>query len=110
MKLAISQYVRQLRGIAELSTRCSPSTRRSASSTASTTFTKDKSPGKDSKTQVETTGEAGKPRKSVAELDEDMRLAMEGMAGDGGEAGLELEDGKATSMKRSVRENMFRYI
>lgn len=35
---------------------------------------------------------------------------MAGLAGDGGDAGLELEDGKAVSMKRSVRDNMFRYI
>jgi hypothetical protein len=37
-------------------------------------------------------------------------MKMAGLAGDGGEAGLELEDGKAVSMKRGVRENMFRYI
>lgn len=46
----------------------------------------------------------------MAQLDEEMRMAMEGHAGDGGEAGLELEGGKAVSMKRGVRENMFRYI
>ncbi|KEF55490.1 uncharacterized protein A1O9_08240, partial [Exophiala aquamarina CBS 119918] len=53
-----------------------------------------------------------KPRKgkTLAEIDEEMRLAMEGLAGDGGEAGLELEEGQAVSMKRGVRENMFRYI
>ena len=50
------------------------------------------------------------PKKTLAQMDEDMRRAMEGLAGDGGEAGLELEDGKAVSMKRGVRENMFRYI
>lgn len=49
-------------------------------------------------------------KKTTTQLDEDMRRAMEGLAGDGGEAGLELENGKAVSMKRSVRENMFRYI
>lgn len=46
----------------------------------------------------------------MAQLDEELRLKMEGLAGDGGEAGLELEDGKAVGMKRGVRENMFRYI
>jgi hypothetical protein len=51
-----------------------------------------------------------RPKKTLAQMDEDMRRAMEGLAGDGGEAGLELEDGKAVSMKRGVRENMFRYI
>lgn len=49
-------------------------------------------------------------RKTQAELDRELELKMAGLAGDGGEAGLELEDGKAVSMKRSVRENMFRYI
>lgn len=48
--------------------------------------------------------------KTIAQLDEEMRRAMEGRAGDGGEAGMELEDGKPVSMKRGVRENMFRYI
>lgn len=48
--------------------------------------------------------------KSLSQMDEEMRRAMEGLAGDGGEAGLELEDGKPVSMKRGVRENMFRYI
>lgn len=35
---------------------------------------------------------------------------MAGLAGDGGEAGIELEAGQPVSMKRAVRENMFRYI
>ena len=49
-------------------------------------------------------------KKSQAELDKELREKMEGLAGDGGDAGLELEDGKPVSMKRGVRENMFRYI
>ncbi|KIX04420.1 uncharacterized protein Z518_05288 [Rhinocladiella mackenziei CBS 650.93] len=49
-------------------------------------------------------------QKSMAEVDEEMRKAMENLAGDGGEAGVELEDGKPVAMKRGVRENMFRYI
>ncbi|OAP64858.1 hypothetical protein AYL99_00830 [Fonsecaea erecta] len=51
-----------------------------------------------------------KMQKSMADADEEMRQAMENLAGDGGEAGLELEDGKPVAMKRGVRENMFRYI
>lgn len=51
-----------------------------------------------------------KKGKTMAQLDEEMRLAMEGRAGDGGESGVELEDGKPVSMKRGVRDNMFRYI
>lgn len=51
-----------------------------------------------------------KRKKTLAELDEEMRSAMDGLAGDGGLAGAELEGGKAVSMKRGVRDNMFRYI
>jgi len=51
-----------------------------------------------------------KPRKTQAQLDADMQAAMEGHAGDGGLAGAEFEGGKAVSMKRGVRDNMFRYI
>ena len=51
-----------------------------------------------------------KKKKTLAELDEELRLAMEGHAGDGGAAGAELEGGKAVGLKRGVRDNMFRYI
>lgn len=50
------------------------------------------------------------PKKTLAQVDEEMRAAMEGRSGDGGLAGAELEGGKAVSMKRGVRDNMFRYI
>lgn len=43
-------------------------------------------------------------------MDEELRAAMEGRAGDGGVAGAELEGGQAVGLKRSVKENMFRYI
>lgn len=46
----------------------------------------------------------------MAEMDEDLRLKLEGISGDGGEAGLELEDGRPVAMKRGVKENMFRLI
>lgn len=59
---------------------------------------------------VKTSQEHKSTKKSLSQMDEEMRRAMEGLAGDGGEAGLELEDGKPVSMKRGVRENMFRYI
>ncbi|KAF2433900.1 hypothetical protein EJ08DRAFT_582827, partial [Tothia fuscella] len=49
-------------------------------------------------------------KKTQAQLDQELQDKMAGIAGDGGDAGLELEGGKAVSMKRSVRENMFRYI
>ncbi|KAI9821737.1 MAG: hypothetical protein M1827_002318 [Pycnora praestabilis] len=51
-----------------------------------------------------------KKKKTMAELDEELRTKMEGIGGDGGEAGMELEDGKPVSMKRGVKNNMFRYI
>lgn len=59
---------------------------------------------------LKTSQEHQSTKKSLSQMDDEMRRAMEGLAGDGGEAGLELEDGKAVSMKRGVRENMFRYI
>lgn len=59
----------------------------------------------DSKSEPKT-----KDKKSMAELDEALKLKMQELAGDGGDAGLELEDGQPVSMKRSVRNNMFRYI
>ncbi|EGO54783.1 hypothetical protein NEUTE1DRAFT_88391 [Neurospora tetrasperma FGSC 2508] len=49
--------------------------------------------------------------KTQAQLDEEVRMRMEeNVAGEGGAAGVEYEDGKAVGMKRGVRENMFRYI
>lgn len=60
--------------------------------------------------QVEESSKVKPPKKTLAQLDEEMRAAMEGMSGDGGIAGAELEGGKAVSMKRGVRDNMFRYI
>ncbi|KAK1750902.1 hypothetical protein QBC47DRAFT_392858 [Echria macrotheca] len=49
-------------------------------------------------------------RKTQAELDEELRMKLEGISGDGGGSGVEYEDGKAVAMKRSVKNNMFRYI
>lgn len=55
--------------------------------------------------------ESPKPKqKTMAELDDEMRLKLEGISGEGGEAGLELEDGRPVAMKRSVKNNMFRLI
>ncbi|KAI1419498.1 hypothetical protein F5Y12DRAFT_777550 [Xylaria sp. FL1777] len=49
-------------------------------------------------------------KKTMAQLDEELRQKMSAIAGDGGEAGVEYEDGKPVAMKRSVKDNMFRYI
>ncbi|KAI1207591.1 uncharacterized protein F4807DRAFT_172099 [Annulohypoxylon truncatum] len=49
-------------------------------------------------------------KKTTAELDAELQRKMSGLSGDGGEAGVEYENGQPVAMKRSVRENMFRYI
>lgn len=54
--------------------------------------------------------EAVAAKKTMAELDEELRLKLEGRSGEGGEAGLELEDGRPAAMKRGVKNNMFRLI
>lgn len=46
----------------------------------------------------------------MAELDEELRLKLEGVSGEGGTAGVEYEAGKAVGLKRGVKENMFRII
>ncbi len=46
----------------------------------------------------------------MAELDEEMRLKLEAISGEGGGAGVEYEGGKAVGLKRGVKENMFRVI
>ncbi|KAF2447663.1 hypothetical protein P171DRAFT_407996 [Karstenula rhodostoma CBS 690.94] len=51
-----------------------------------------------------------KSQKTQAELDKELQLKMQGLSGDGGESGVEYEDGQPVSMKRSVKDNMFRYI
>lgn len=61
------------------------------------------------KSQKESTREV-RQKKTMAELDEELRQKLEGMSGDGGASGVELEDGKPVAMKRGVRENMFRLI
>ncbi|KAL2280099.1 hypothetical protein FJTKL_12721 [Diaporthe vaccinii] len=53
---------------------------------------------------------AGKKKKTVAEMDEELRLKLEGMSGEGGAAGIEYEGGKAEGLKRGVKSNMFRVI
>lgn len=51
-----------------------------------------------------------KKRKTQAELDEELKQKLAGIDSEGGAAGVEYEDGQPASMKRSVRNNMFRYI
>lgn len=48
--------------------------------------------------------------KSVAQTDKELQEKLESMCGGGGDAALELENGKPVTMKRGVRKNMFRLI
>jgi small-conductance mechanosensitive channel len=49
-------------------------------------------------------------KKTMAQLDEELRLKLEGISGDGGASGVEYENGKASGLKRNVKANMFRVI
>jgi hypothetical protein len=51
-----------------------------------------------------------KKKKTLAQVDEEMRRAMEDRAGEGGAHGAIIEGGKEVAMARAVKENMFRYI
>lgn len=66
--------------------------------------------GGDQKSEKRPTEEAQPKRKTQAELDQEVMAKLQGMDSEGGAAGVEYEDGKPASMKRSVRNNMFRYI
>ena len=60
--------------------------------------------------EIRSQGGEKEKKKTMAEQDEELRLKLEGISGEGGELGLELEDGQPVAMKRGVRENMFRLI
>ncbi|KAI1339797.1 hypothetical protein F5Y15DRAFT_415714 [Xylariaceae sp. FL0016] len=86
---------------------------RSTSSQASASQSKaNGAPGTETRPDLTTakTAEGNKLKKTVAEKDEELRLKMAGLAGDGGESGVEYEDGQPVAMKRGVKNNMFRYI
>lgn len=51
-----------------------------------------------------------KSTKSVTQTDDELREKLEQISGEGGASGIEYEDGQPNTMKRSVRNNMFRYI
>ncbi|KAF7676949.1 hypothetical protein GT037_005161 [Alternaria burnsii] len=69
-------------------------------------------PVKDSaqKADAKSTEEIKPKKKTQAELDAEVMAKLAGHDSEGGEAGIEYEDGKPASMKRSVKNNMFRYI
>lgn len=54
--------------------------------------------------------QAATAKKSIAEMDKELHEKLANRSGDGGSAGIEYEDGKPVAMKRSVKNNMFRYI
>jgi len=54
--------------------------------------------------------EVKQKQKTQAQLDKELLAKLQGLDGDGGAAAIEYEDGKPVSMKRSVKNNMFRYI
>ncbi|RAL14973.1 uncharacterized protein BO97DRAFT_403992 [Aspergillus homomorphus CBS 101889] len=74
--------------------------------------TKDKSTSKTQTNENTSAQKTSTPSKtkSVSQADQELRERLEQMSGDGGASGIEYEDGKPTAMKRSVRNNMFRYI
>lgn len=64
----------------------------------------------DSSTKPESGQQQSAKAKSVNATDDELREKLEQMSGGGGASGIEYEDGQPTTMKRSVRNNMFRYI
>ena len=73
--------------------------------------TQDQHTSQKSPTATTTTDQqAKKLKKTQTELDQELMQKMAAHAGDGGESGVEYEDGVPVSMKRSVKSNMFRYI
>lgn len=67
-------------------------------------------PSKQTTTPDTTPSTPPAPKKTQSQLDEELRAQMEGLSGDGGASGVEYEDGQPVAMKRSVKDNMFRYI
>lgn len=49
-------------------------------------------------------------KKTVAQLDEELRSRLEDKSGEGGVAGIEYEGGRAEGLKSDVKRNMFRVI
>ncbi|KAI3556098.1 hypothetical protein CABS01_13042 [Colletotrichum abscissum] len=88
-----------------LSTRLSTASPHTA--TSKTTARKDTV---ETKSPANANAQSEKRKKTIAEQDEELRLKLEGISGDGGASGVEYEGGKAEGLKRGVKENMFRVI
>ncbi|KUI55559.1 hypothetical protein VP1G_02910 [Cytospora mali] len=106
----------QVQGFHSASRACLTSSSPTASATkeadsAQSQPTSQQTEANDSKPSEEKLKEPVPPRKkTMAELDEEVRLKLEGLSGDGGSAGVEYENGKAEGLKRGVKSNMFRVI
>jgi len=100
------------RGLSSTSTSASRSSEESSTSNPSKLQQEAQSPHNQSSDSApaEAVKEAQPKKKTMAELDEELRLKLEGISGEGGSAGIEYEGGKAVGLKRGVRENMFRVI
>ena len=60
---------------------------------------------------VNMTATTAPKKKTLAQLDEELRQKMSGLGGEGNEAAVQYdENGKPIDMARSVKNNMFRYI
>lgn len=88
-----------------------PSTRIRYSSDSATSNNATSSSSGENTSKVEssnfTKAQASPKKKSVLQQDEELRQKLNAANGD---AGVEYEDGQPASMKRSVKNNMFRYI
>ena len=58
--------------------------------------------GKSTASVLEIKGEIKQKSKTMAELDEELRLKIEGISGEGGQAGVKYEGGKEEGLKRGV--------
>lgn len=113
--LQLSARAKQVQGFQRISRACLTSSSPAASATnpagADQPQKSSKQPVDESTSPEQKLKESGQPRKkTMAELDEELRLKLEGMSGDGGSAGVEYEGGKAEGLKRGVKSNMFRVI
>ena len=96
------------RSLHTTSPRVLPITTKSEPQSQATTQTQSKQ--QDSTTTKDTTKMATHKKKTLAELDQELREKLEGLSGEGGGAGVEYEGGKAEGLKRGVKSNMFRVI
>lgn len=114
--IQLSLWAKQAQGFHHTNRACLSSSSPTASVTnqagANQVSTSSQQPKQDESKTLDKKTEKSTPvrKKTMAELDEELRLKLEGMSGDGGSAGVEYEGGKAEGLKRGVKSNMFRVI